>query len=235
MTPGSNPRIGGYYLVGALLTSLIAFLTWPIGVIVLWPALCLLTTTAAYLGIGPRIFGKREGRLPFPVKVIMAPVLTGHRASLAHYSRLSDTWNPVTTAVWIGRKLTDEEALGAIGKGVTSVLDMTAESDEALPFLSLRYLNLPILDLTAPSQVDLDAAVRFITERAREGIVYVHCKVGYSRSAGAVGAYLLSKGDARNMEDVVEILTRIRRGIVIRPEIRAALRDYAAGLHGTAP
>jgi len=58
----------------------------------------------------------------------------------------------VTPGVWIGRKLNDREAANAVRQGVTAVLDLTAEFSEAKPFLALRYLNIPILDLTAPMQ-----------------------------------------------------------------------------------
>ncbi len=61
-------------------------------------------------------------------------------------------WDEVTPGVWIGRKLNDREAANAVRQGVTAVLDLTAEFSEAKPFLALRYLNIPILDLTAPMQ-----------------------------------------------------------------------------------
>jgi hypothetical protein len=62
--------------------------------------------------------------------------------------------------------------------------------------LPLHYKNIPVLDLTAPTPEQLVEAVRFMTEHAATGTVYVHCKVGYSRSAAAVAAWLLSTKDA---------------------------------------
>ena len=45
-------------------------------------------------------------------------------------------------------------------------------------FVTRRYLDLPILDLTAPPDAALRQAVQFIREESARGKVYVHCKIG---------------------------------------------------------
>jgi protein phosphatase len=72
------------------------------------------------------------------------------------------------------------------------------------------------------------ACAAFLADESRRGVVYVHCKAGWSRSAGAVGAYLLASGRARTADEAMSILRQARPGIVIRPEIEAALRQFAA-------
>ena len=74
----------------------------------------------------------------------------------------------------------------------------------------------------------LDQGVRFIEQQTQEGIVYVHCKIGYSRSAAVVGAYLLHTGLARNADEAIAQLLAARPAIVIRPEAEAAIRRYDA-------
>ena len=106
----------------------------------------------------------------------------------------------------------------AVQQGVTAVLDLTAEFSEATPFRGITYCNLPILDLTAPTQGQLHAAVAFISEEATKGMVFIHCKIGYSRTAAVAGAYLLASGKAISVEDAVAWLRRVRPSIVIRPE-----------------
>ena len=130
----------------------------------------------------------------------------------------------MTPQVWIGALPTPEIARDAIAAGVTAVLDLTVEFSEAEPFLKTRYLDVPVLDLTAPNPAQLTDAVRFIEQESARGIVFIHCKAGYSRTAGAVGAWMLRTGRWRTAEDAFAHLQSVRAGIVIRPEIREALR-----------
>ena len=93
----------------------------------------------------------------------------------------------MTPNVWIGSALRNREARNAVQDGVTAVLDLTAEFSAPRAFRKLRYRNIPILDLTAPTIEQLEEMATFIAAEAERGIVYVHCKIGYSRSAAAVG------------------------------------------------
>jgi protein-tyrosine phosphatase len=122
--------------------------------------------------------------------------------------------------------LNNREASAAVRTGVTAVLDLTAEFSEAKAFRAICYRNMPILDLTAPSQEQLHEMAAFIREQSEKGIVYVHCKIGYSRSAAAAGAYLLAGGKSRTAEEAVSLLRQARPSIIVRPEALAALRDF---------
>src|SRR5439155_26229897 len=114
--------------------------------------------------------------------------------------------------------------------GVTAVLDLTAEFTEAAMFRGMRYRNVPMLDLTAPTQEQLQEAAAFIVAEAARGVVYVHCKIGYSRSAAAVAAYLIASGKAATAEKAVAHLRDVRPRIIIRPEAMAALERFAVGV-----
>jgi protein phosphatase len=93
----------------------------------------------------------------------------------------------------------------------------------------------PVLDLTAPSAGQLRECAEVIERESAAGIIFVHCKAGYSRSAGAVGAWLLHTGQQSTVEEVVTRLEQARPGIVIRPEIRAALRQFASTFQSSPP
>jgi hypothetical protein len=116
--------------------------------------------------------------------------------------------------------LDDREATEAVRRGVTAVLDLTAEFSEAKAFLTARYLNVPILDLTAPSQEQLRQMTAFIAEQSTQG------KIGYSRSAAAVAAFLLKTGCVATVEEAVATLRRARPSIVVPPEVIAALAEF---------
>jgi protein-tyrosine phosphatase/membrane-associated phospholipid phosphatase len=221
-----NRRVGIYYVAGALLLLVIAWRIRSWALILLWPSASMAIVASAYLHRGPGIYQKRAGRLPLWSHLVLAPILLGQRLSLGHYRRQCRAWDDVAPGVWIGRKLSDVEATEAVKRGTTAVLDLTAEFDEARPFLNVAYLNIPILDLTAPTQQQLNQMAEFIQEYAVSGIVYVHCKIGYSRSAAAVGAYLLKNGPATTVGDVVTRLRTVRPSIIVRPEVMNALTTF---------
>jgi protein phosphatase len=130
--------------------------------------------------------------------------------------------------VWIGGVLSRREAISCVRGGVTAVLDLTAEFSEPSPFRALAYKNIPILDLTAPTTMQLEEMVSFIEGESATGIVYVHCKIGYSRTAAVAAAYLLRCGAATSISEAIDHVRRVRPCVVIRPEVLTALREFVA-------
>ena len=225
----ANPRLSLYYLwAGTLLAFAAAILGLPWGVPLLWPAGCCWLAAVAYVGLGPNIYRKTGGRLPLSTRLVLAPLWIGQELSLWHYRRQCRPWDEAAPNLWIGRKLTTKEADEAMRRGVVAVLDLTAEFSEAAPLLQGRYLNVPILDLTAPTPAQLRRCLDFIAANIAAGVVYVHCKVGYSRSAAVVGAYLLAAGECATADEAMARLRAVRPSIVIRPEAVAVLQRAAA-------
>jgi protein-tyrosine phosphatase len=223
-----NPRIASFYVLGAFFVSALAVVLWPWGAFLLWPALSLLIVATGYFGAGPGIFRKRDGRLPWPTWWVLGPVLLGQEISRRYYRRQCDAWNELSPRVWIGGILNQREAALAVRNGVTAVLDLTAEFPEASPFREVNYMNTRILDLTAPTSAQLEEMAAFIAEQASPGIVYVHCKIGYSRTAAAAAAYLLRSGIAASVSEALDLVRRARPAVVIRPEVQAALDEFAS-------
>ncbi|MEP6810654.1 MAG: phosphatase PAP2/dual specificity phosphatase family protein, partial [Chthoniobacterales bacterium] len=219
-------RIGFYYAIGAVFTLILAVGFWPWGALLLWPATSLAIAASGYFGFGPGIFRKTDGRLPWSTLWALGPVLVGQHLSRIYYRRQCRAWDAVTPRVWIGSALREREAREAARAGVTSVLDLTAEFSAPPAFRKLVYLNLPILDLTAPNLAHLEEMAHFISREAERGVVYVHCKIGYSRSAAAVAAYLLQSGCASSAAESIGQLRAARPAIVVRPEVRRALVEF---------
>jgi protein-tyrosine phosphatase/membrane-associated phospholipid phosphatase len=221
-----NFRVAGYYGIATLATLLPALHFRPWGALLFWPAASFAIMTAAFCGLGPGVFRKTAGRLPRSTRFVLAPILFGHWLSWLFYKRQCRPWDRITSNLWIGRALSDAEAARAVQDGVTAVLDLTAEFDEPLPFRNLAYRQLPVLDLTAPTPAQLAEALAFIRDHLRSGIVYIHCKIGYSRSAAIVGAALIASGEADSADAAVARLREARPSIVVRPEIWTALRAF---------
>jgi len=222
----TNPRIGTHYAIGAALLAALGRWLRPWGLPLYWPALSLAIVAGAYFGLYAAITRKQNGRLPLGARLMLAPWLIGQQLSLLHYRRQCRPWDEIVPNVWMGRRLNDREAAAAVEQGVTAVLDLTGEFSEAGSFLTLKYLNLPILDLTAPAQEQLRAAADFISANREKGIVYIHCKIGYSRSAAVVGAWLLDAGIANTAEEAVARMLDVRPSLVVRPEAWRALREF---------
>ena len=222
-----NRRIGVYYIGAAIAILAAAIAFSPVGLALLWPAAALAITACGYFRRGAAIYGKNDGLVPWSTWFALAPVLLGQYLSLRYYRRRCRDWDQVTPSVWIGRVLSEREAAAAARAGVTAVLDVTAEFSAAAAFRALRYRNVAVLDLTAPTQMQLAEMADFIKAEGQRGVVYVHCKIGYSRSAAAVIAYLLGSGHASSLQEAIGRLRAARPSIVVRPEILTALSEFA--------
>jgi hypothetical protein len=221
-----NRSVALYYAVGTVSMIGLMIWFWPWGILLSWPALALGITSAAYLGLGAPVFWKTNGKLHWSAGLVLAPCLLGQQLSLRYYRRQCQAWNQVTPRVWIGRVLSQHEATALAAIGVTAVLDLTAEFSAPAVFRTLVYRSIPVLDLTVPTLEELLEMASFIEEESSRGIVYVHCKIGYSRTAAAVAAYLLRVGQADTVRQAFELIRKARPSIVIRPQTMAALLRF---------
>ena len=135
----------------------------------------------------------------------------------------------VTPGVVIGRKLSEVEAKELVEEGVVAVLDLTAEYSETPAFrdnAGVAYRNVPVLDLTTPTVEQLESGVAFIGEHVKRGTVYVHCALGFSRSAAVVAAYLLSADPELMEPQAVDRIRSCRGGAVMNDDVVRVLREY---------
>jgi membrane-associated phospholipid phosphatase len=225
----ANARIGVWYIAASIVLGAVAMSLRPWGLALFWPAGSMGIVAGAYFGLYSGITRKEGGRLPLAAAIVLSPWLIAQRASLIYYRRQAAAWNVVASNVWIGRQLREHEAIEAVTCGVKAVLDLTGEFSETDAFRALPYLNLPILDLTAPTGDELRAAVTFINTHRQEGVVYVHCKIGYSRSAAVVGSWLIDVGLATTAEEAVARIRSARPSVIVRPEALCAIRDSHCG------
>ena len=222
-----NQRVGIFYIIAGVTLALLATKWWPYTAVLLWPAASCAIVAIAYFRTGARVYRKTDAVLPWSTVWALAPCLLGQHLSRWHYRRKCRPWDAVTPRVWIGSALREREATAVLRADVKAVLDVTAEFSAPRAFRNVRYRNVQVLDLTAPASEQLNEMVEFITRESACGIVYVHCKIGYSRSAAAVAAYLIARGAAANVDEALALLRKVRPTIVVRPEARAAIVAFA--------
>lgn len=222
LIPARNRVVAGLYASAAIACTQLARWDWPWTFLWVWPAFACATAAYGYWGYGS-FYRKQSGQLTGATRLLFAPVLAGQWISWWYYGRQAARWSPLTSRVWLGRVLREAEATEAIAAGVTAVLDLTVEFSRPRAFARVNYCHLPVLDLTAPSPEQLTEAVAFIERESASGIVLIHCKAGYSRTAGVAAAWLRASGRAQSAEDAFAQLRAVRPQMVIRPEIRNAL------------
>jgi len=230
-----NRGVGSLYLAGVLLVAALIISCWPWGAVLIWSLVSLGVMAAAYFGLGPGIFRKQNGRLPWTTWWTLGPVLLGQEISRLYYRQQGRAWDELTAQVWIGGVLSEREAIGVLRRGVTAVLDLTAEFSEPAPLRAVTYRNIPILDLTAPTRAQLEEMISFVARESQTGIVYVHCKIGYSRTAAVAAAYLLRTDSATSVAVAIELVRRARSRVVIRSEVQAVLREFEANEFSSRP
>jgi len=221
----TNARVGTWYAAGTAALVAAGAYFYPWGSALIWPAASTAIVSGAYFGLYSDPTRKEDGRLPVVSTIVLAPWLVAQYASLIYYRRQVPSWSVVGPNVWIGRHLREWEANEAIAQGVRAVLDLTGEFSETRAFRRLAYLNLPVLDLTAPSRDQLRVALEFINAHRQHGTVYVHCKIGYSRSAAVVAAWLMDAGLAATADEAVARIRTTRPSLIVRPEVVCALTE----------
>jgi len=206
-----NARSAVRYATGVALLLIASVYLRPWGLLLLWPAVCCGILAAAYWRLGPAVFRKSAGRVPFTARLVLFPYIAGATLARAFMRRGADVYNEIAPNLLIGRHLSTNQARRAVADSrITAVLDLTAEYSEPLPLLQLPYLNIPLLDLTAPTPEELSAAVAFLRRHTPAGPVLIHCALGYSRSAAVAAAYLLSTGLAKTPEDAAAHIRQFR-------------------------
>jgi len=222
----SRMRIGLLYGLGGMSLALVGVILKGWGYLLLWPALNGVFLFFAYYYSTAKIFPKHVKHFKFLYEVLLFPLIVMHRLSHLYYSGRSPAWNKLTDNVWIGRLLFNSEANAIKEAGVGAVVDLSGELSENPHFSGLPYLNMPILDLTAPDPQLVKEAIAFIETHSKDTTVYIHCKAGYSRTAALAGCWLLETGRSTEADHAIKLMQEVRPNLVIRPEAEHLIRNW---------
>lgn len=206
--------MGAAFLVIAALLAVVPGLfggrTW----LLAWPAASLIVVGVGYMGVGPRVMGKRpNGTFAWPAALLLMPYLAA--AELAWYAvRVlgeDEPWQEVSRELFLGRRVQHWE----LPARVALVIDMTAEFVEPEEVRTGRsYLCVPTLDGAAPDVERLSRAIASVLWFP--GNIYVHCAAGYGRSATAMAVLLVARGLARDVDDAIAQMRAMRPRVRLR-------------------
>jgi hypothetical protein len=207
-------RLTLLYLAGAIACTAAAFTLRGFGWLLLWPGFALSMVAAAYWtgdsAWFSTAFGKRLAGF------LMLPYTAAAWINSRLWTRGEPAKNHLTDAVWIGRVPSTLDR-----DGINSVVQLAPE----LPVRGDAHVAM--LDLLPPTEDQLDAAVRAIKQLAGQRPTLVCCALGYSRSAVASAAWLISVGHAANAEDALDQVRRARPQVVVGPKFKLRLEQWA--------
>ncbi len=198
-----------------------------------WPAIAVLVVGLGYLGIGPRVFGKRADGSLHPLSTfVLLPyhVVAVVRMHWDTWRHAEEPWHRVADGLYLGRR-SPRQLLPADAK---VVVDLTAEMPR-IPRLpeGIRYHVLPTLDATAP---DYERFAQLAAALADEPApIFVHCAAGHGRSAAFAAALVVARGLARDASEAEALLKRARPLVHLHREQRELVDRFAASRAVTSP
>jgi membrane-associated phospholipid phosphatase len=210
-------RVAACYAAGAVFLTALA-LAGGLALWLLWPAIALTLVAANYAALGPDGFQKQaNGRMSLAVAWILAPYLIAAWTNSRVWTRGDPRPAAIRDGVWLGRTPWPCSA-----RDFAEIVDLCAE----LPGRA-GSRAVPMLDLVTPAPEKLASAVAEIETACAEGRVWVCCALGYSRSAAAVAAWLLTTRRAANVDEAIAEIRRARPRIVLDAGARAAIARAA--------
>jgi protein-tyrosine phosphatase len=214
--PAGDPRrrqLAAAYAAGAVLTGLAAVLTGGWGLWLMWVAGSLLLVSLIYAALDPSAFQKRaDGSMSPASWWLLAPYLAGAWANSRWWTRRTQPAHEVTPGLWIGRLPGSATELPS---AKFTLVDLCAELPCPAATAARSYVSLPALDLVPLSARQLSDNAQHITCAIAGGPVWVCCALGYSRSAAAVAAWLITSGRAADARDAVALIQRARPQAVL--------------------
>lgn len=195
----------------------------------LFAAFSFLCLSAACLFRLPGFWLKRpDGTLNPLSYVLFLPLHILNRLSFTLFTRISGerAADRVADNVWLGRRITSEQAVTLFADAPVATLDLTSEFQECARLRGEHYLCLPTMDHSAPTQARLRAGADFIAANCRQRIVYVHCALGHGRSSTVVAAWMLRNDPKLAVGDAIKQLQAVRTGVRLNSEQREALEIF---------
>lgn len=193
--------------------------------LLLWPALSFGAVSAAYFGLGPRIFGKREDGTLAPLRCLVLLPFLAHTYlawRILRFCKSETAYDFLLPQVLIGRRLMPAE----LPPGIYTVVDLTCEFVEPRNIRSLpRYISFPLLDTGAADPAQLITLLRGISLNSAP--LLIHCAEGHGRTGMVAAALLLVHGEATTSDEAIASVCAKRPAVRLKPSQERAVREVA--------
>jgi protein-tyrosine phosphatase/membrane-associated phospholipid phosphatase len=219
-----DPRrfvLGGYYLAGAVILSVLAILLKGAWLWLLWGSCALAVVAIIYFLGNPLLFRNHNGRMEEAVLVLLAPYLLGAWLNSRCWTFKHPEPSEIVSGLWLSR-LPSRSVIQHLQ--AVALVDCCAE----LPVMACgqTVYGVPLLDLLAPEVEQIEQGVAVMTVARHSGNTLVFCALGYSRSAVIVIASLIEQGHAASIDDAVEIVRKARPRLVLSALHKTRLKDW---------
>ncbi len=211
------------YLAIAIVSTVLAFKVSFLWFFFAWIAISMLLLATAYATGFNNISQKKRGQVSWFYLILFWPYFLGNFLTWKYWRNKVSTFNQIDDQVFIGMSLDQDDQVFLQENNIKTVIDLAPELNSQIPD-SVGYISQPLLDLAIPDPEKLITIVDQIKQASKKGKVYVHCKLGLSRSILAAGAWLVASG--QDKKDVWQKLKQIQPLCTDRLYMRIALELF---------
>lgn len=214
---------GLHFLLGVSL-ALLAWLYPGVAGLLGWLGACFGMLSLAYALRRPTLLGKRrDGSLSWWSWILFLPlhlITWGIWHAVRVLSR-EPAFHQITPQLIVGRRLLASE----VPPEIELIVDLTSEFTEPAGVRKgRRYQPLPILDASVPELKSLYQVIDSLPQVP----TYIHCAQGHGRTGLFTSVYLVRRGHCKTLEEAMDLLAKVRRGIVLNAEQKAFIHTLSA-------
>lgn len=181
-------KIGLYYILLAVLLMVLAFKLSSLFVLYLF---VVVFAVSAIYAFGLNGFLMSENRYIQGLQLVfLLPYFIGSHLSWLYYRRNIPFLSQYNERIYFGRQAADREYAQLKQLGITKIINLCPELIFNHTDIAQQRFN--FLDLTMQEPKQLSAVLAAI--ESTPGKVYIHCKLGMSRTILVISAYMLQQG-----------------------------------------
>lgn len=231
-------KLASYYLFGAIVLCILAWLIRGWALWLFYPAMSLLLVSLAYVLVRPHFFQKQDnGKMTIASLILFGPYLIFAWLN----SRLWTKKHPEDSLVFENYQL--KIFLGRIPSQkhtstYTAIFDCCAELPVATETSYQQYLTLDLIPIQADQLYHAVNAFEKLIQHSQQHEqpkILIFCALGYSRSTAVLCAWLIKKQHAINIKNALQLIRAARPWIKLSEEQIEQINLYQLNLLESAP